>query len=49
MAMIRADASIPGTNEIRDERLMATPLMRGDEVTGMMAVWRTTSPSTHAI
>ena len=37
---------VPGMNEPETERLMAAPLMRGDEVIGMLAVWRTTAPFT---
>ena len=36
--------TIPGTEDILVERLMATPLLSGDRVTGMMAVWRSTDP-----
>ena len=32
----------------RVERLMATPLLRGDQVTGMMAVWRSADPFTES-
>jgi GAF domain-containing protein/DNA-binding response OmpR family regulator len=39
---------IPGTEEIIVERLMATPLLSGDRVTGMMAVWRSTDPFNEA-
>jgi PAS domain S-box-containing protein len=35
---------IPGTQEVASESLMVAPLFRGDEVTGMMAVWRMTEP-----
>ena len=35
---------IPGTQEIQQENLMVAPLFRGDEVTGMMAVWRIVDP-----
>ncbi|GAB4401107.1 MAG: hypothetical protein OHK003_27340 [Anaerolineales bacterium] len=31
---------IPGTAAVRNERLMVTPLLSGDKVNGMMAVWR---------
>jgi GAF domain-containing protein/DNA-binding response OmpR family regulator len=31
---------IPGTSKKSDERLMASPLLTGDKVSGMMAVWR---------
>ena len=31
---------IPGTNSVRNERLMVTPLLSGKQVNGMMAVWR---------
>jgi signal transduction histidine kinase len=34
---------IPGTPQISDERLMAAPLLSGDQASGMMAVWRTES------
>ncbi len=39
---------VPGMNESETERLMAAPLMRGDEVVGMLAVWRTTAPFSQA-
>ncbi|HTP02502.1 MAG TPA: GAF domain-containing protein [Anaerolineales bacterium] len=32
---------IPGTDQETNENLMAAPLFRGEAVTGMMAVWRT--------
>ena len=32
---------IPGTEEAKNESLMVAPLFRGEDVTGMMAVWRT--------
>ncbi len=35
---------IPGTEEISIERLMAAPLLKGDEVVGMLAVWRASEP-----
>ncbi len=39
--------TIPGTaDDAALERLMATPLFRGEEVTGMMAVWRSSDPFT---
>ena len=31
---------IPGTDTVRNERLMVTPLLSGKSVQGMMAVWR---------
>ena len=31
---------IPGTPAVTNERLMVTPLLSGDKVNGMMAVWR---------
>jgi GAF domain-containing protein/DNA-binding response OmpR family regulator/anti-sigma regulatory factor (Ser/Thr protein kinase) len=34
---------IPGTPQISDEKLMAAPLLSGDQASGMMAVWRTES------
>jgi signal transduction histidine kinase/DNA-binding response OmpR family regulator len=34
---------IPGTLQTSDERLMAAPLLSGDRVSGIMAVWRTES------
>ena len=41
---------IPGTpDNAAVERLMATPLLRGDQVTGMMAVWRSKDRSLKAI
>jgi GAF domain-containing protein/CheY-like chemotaxis protein len=33
--------TIPGTEKHAEERLMIAPLMAGEKVTGMMAVWRT--------
>ena len=40
-----AGRNIPGTpDNAAVERLMATPLLRGDQVTGMMAVWRSKDP-----
>jgi GAF domain-containing protein/CheY-like chemotaxis protein len=33
--------TIAGTDTSADERMMAVPLLAGDRVTGMMAVWRT--------
>jgi PAS domain S-box-containing protein len=33
--------TIQGTRQLPDEHLMGTPLLSGDRVTGMMAVWRT--------
>ena len=39
---------VPGMNESETERLMVAPLMRGDEVVGMLAVWRTTAPFSQA-
>ncbi len=38
------NVQIPGTERSTDEKLMVTPLLAGDAVTGMMAVWRTTDP-----
>ncbi len=35
-------------NEPETERLMVAPLMRGDQVVGMLAVWRTTAPFNQA-
>ncbi len=35
---------IPGTEDVDIDRLMAAPLLKGDEVIGMLAVWRTTEP-----
>ncbi|MGE5643772.1 MAG: GAF domain-containing protein, partial [Byssovorax cruenta] len=32
---------IPGTRDEAEERLMVAPLLAGDKVSGMMAVWRT--------
>ena len=32
---------IPGTPNVPDEKLMVAPLLSGERVTGMMAVWRT--------
>ncbi len=40
--------TIPGTEDILVERLMTTPLLNGDRVTGMMAVWRSTDPFNEA-
>ncbi len=36
--------TIPGTEDVVVERLMAAPLLIGDRVRGMMAVWRSTDP-----
>ncbi len=35
---------IPGTEPSTNEKLMVTPLLVGEKVTGMMAIWRTTAP-----
>jgi PAS domain S-box-containing protein len=41
--------TIPGTENEEQERLMVAPLLAGEKVTGMMAVWRTgNSPFNHS-
>ena len=36
--------TIAGTDKHEDERMMVTPLLSGEEVVGLMAVWRTGDP-----
>ncbi|HEX8990288.1 MAG TPA: GAF domain-containing protein [Anaerolineales bacterium] len=35
---------IPGTEDLTYDRFMAAPLLKGQDVLGMMAIWRTTDP-----
>jgi PAS domain S-box-containing protein len=48
MAQASRSAIVPDADETSFERLMAAPLTKGDDVVGMLAVWRTADPFTEA-